>query len=129
MASTRRYIGLTNRREVGKYGDGSIGAVGAAACNGLTRMKPAPCRAADQTASSVRSVKSPMPQDLCERTLYNWVARPHARPVGGSKDGGDTTMGELMSDEPSCRCTSWYPSGRSAGSSKLASPTRRPSRS
>ena len=37
MASTRRYSGLTNRRDVGRYGDGSIGAVGAAACSGLTR--------------------------------------------------------------------------------------------
>ena len=43
-----------------------------------------------------------MPQDLCERTLYNWVARPHVRPAGGSRDAGETTIGELMSDEPSC---------------------------
>ena len=69
IASTRRYSGLMNRRDVGRYGDGSIGGVGAAACNGLTRTKPAPCREADHTARSARSVKSPMPQDRCERTL------------------------------------------------------------
>ncbi len=100
IASTRRYIGLTNLREVGRYGDGSIGAVGAAACNGLTRMKPAPYRAADHTARSVRSVKSPMPQEFFDWTLYNWVARPHVRPAGGSSDAGETTIGELMSDVP-----------------------------
>ena len=43
IASTRRYSGLTKRRDVGRYGDGSIGATGAAACSGLTRMYPAPC--------------------------------------------------------------------------------------
>src|SRR6478736_4426456 len=104
MASTRRYIGLTNRREVGRYGDGSIGAVGAAACSGLTRMKPAPCWAADHTARSVRSVKSPMPQDRCERTLYSWVASPHARldpnRAGSSSDAGDTMTRVLMSELP-----------------------------
>jgi hypothetical protein len=68
-ASTRRYSGLMNLRDVGRYGDGSIGGVGAAACSGLTRTKPAPCCEADHTARSARSVKSPMPQERFERTL------------------------------------------------------------
>src|SRR5690349_428288 len=101
MASTRRYSGLTNLREVGRYGDGSIGGLGEAACSGLTRMNPAPCRVADHTARSVRSVKSPMPQDVCERTLYSCVASPHARPGGDSNDAGEMTTGALMSEIPS----------------------------
>jgi hypothetical protein len=69
MFSTRRYSGLANRREVGRYGDGSIGAVGAAACSGLTRTYPAPWRAPAHTARSVRSARSPMPQEFFDRTL------------------------------------------------------------
>ena len=41
-SSTRRYSGLKNRRDVGRYGDGSIGADGSAACSGLTSTKSAP---------------------------------------------------------------------------------------
>jgi hypothetical protein len=45
-----------------------------------------------------------MPQDLSERTLYNWVARPQARLVpsraGSSSDAGETMTSVLMSEEP-----------------------------
>jgi hypothetical protein len=62
-------MGLKNLRELGRYGDGSSGARGSAACNGLTRTKSAPSSLADQTARSVRSVRSPSPQLPEERTL------------------------------------------------------------
>jgi hypothetical protein len=45
-----------------------------------------------------------MPHDLFERTLYSWVASPHARLepslAGSSNDAGETTMSVLVSDEP-----------------------------
>lgn len=88
-----------------------MGAVGAAACIGLTSTKPAPCWAADQTARSVRSVKSPTPQEFSERTLYSWAARPQARPppsrAGTSSLAGVTMTGVLMSVEPICMCRWW----------------------
>ena len=74
-----------------------------------------------------------MPQDCRDVTLYSWVARPQARlapsRAGGSSEDGDTITGVLVSTEPTCWCSQWYPMGRSAGSSKVASPISLPSRS
>ena len=59
-----------------RYGDGLIGAVGSAACNGLTRTKSAPSAVPLHAARSARSRRSPCPQEPRERTEYSCTAKP-----------------------------------------------------
>src|SRR5580693_5220813 len=56
-----------------RYGDGLIGAVGSAACNGLTSTKSAPSAVPLHAA---RSARSPCPHERRERTEYSCTAKP-----------------------------------------------------
>jgi hypothetical protein len=63
------YNGLRKRLLEGRYGEGSIGDVTWAACNGLTSTKPACCSFPAHVMRSARSVRSPNPQDRFDVTL------------------------------------------------------------
>ncbi len=59
------------------YGENSVGSEGNSACTGLMPTKSAPCAAASRS-TSMRSVKSPMPQLCSERSVYSCTATPQS---------------------------------------------------
>src|SRR5690348_10664324 len=68
------------RRLDGEYGEAGTGSPAASenatACNGLSRIAPAPVPAA-QAVNVARSAKSPTPHEPAERSAYNWIIQPH----------------------------------------------------
>ena len=75
---------VAKRRLTGRYGDGSSGGTGAAACSGLTCTKSAPSSKPLHRARSVRSARSPTPQDRRDRREYSCTASPQPRPAATS---------------------------------------------
>ena len=89
---------MAKRRDVGRYGDGLIGATTSAACSGFTSTKSAPCVPPTHFARSARSPRSPTPQDRSDRTLYSWTATPHPGPrLPGKPAGRGRWAGVTMS--------------------------------
>ena len=123
--------GLTNRRVVGRYGEGSIRPTGSAAWSGLTSRKSAPRSRPLQASSSDRSARSPSPHDWDERTEYSWVMKPHRcrsqTCSGSSIRRGVTTSEQALSCDGVLATSRCHPRGRSDGSVNVASPTSAPS--
>ena len=69
---------------------------GAAACNGLTRMNPAPWLRRDHTARSVEIGQIADAPRLSDCTLYSWVASPHVR-LPPSRAGSSSAAGATIS--------------------------------
>ena len=100
--------------------------------------KSASCAAAAQVARSARSPRSPTPHDSAERTWYSCAIRPTTRPSataeGSERRCGVTTrVASVVSGSTAgtsrCATSRCQPTGRSPGTSKVASPTERPSTS
>ena len=134
IASTRRYSGLTKRREVGRYGDGSIGVGRLGRVQRIDQHIVGAVRATPTTPPG-RSGRSDRRRPTTGGTARYRAVRP------GPTRGGRRAARAPPANPASRSARCWSRRRRSAGapgdspaadrraSTKLASPIRRPSRS
>ena len=134
MSSTRRYSGFANRRVVGRYGDGVSGRHGLGGVQRIDQDEVGAEHVGElQAASAVRSLRSPIPHELLDRSWNRAASAPTPAPAaarGRSSRCGVTTR--TPADVPTgaaCPDACASPGGRSLASPTVARPTSRPSTS